>query len=92
MREQLKGQDLSFTDMAKIVGERWQVLSADSREVYEKQASTAKERYNAALAEYKKTESYALYMEYLADFKAKNAPQDNGHGKDYRTPTCIQSL
>lgn len=79
MREQLKGQDLSFTDMAKIVGERWQILSADSREVYEKRAAATKEKYNQDLAEYKKTESYATYMEYLADFKAKNAaPQDTG--------------
>lgn len=78
MREQLKGRDLSFTEMAKVVGERWQVLSADSREVYEKSAAAAKEKYNLDLADYKKTESYANYMEYLADFKAKNAPQDNG--------------
>jgi len=78
MREQLKGQDLSFTEMAKVVGERWQVLSADSREVYEKRAATTKEKYNLEIAEYKKTENYAAYMEYLADFKAKNAPQDGG--------------
>lgn len=78
MREQLKGQELSFTDMAKIVGEKWQMLSADAREVYERQAGAAKEKYNAELSEYKKTESYAQYMEYLAEFKAKNAPSENG--------------
>jgi len=78
MREQLKGQDLSFTEMAKVVGERWQVLSADSREVYEKRAAVTKEKYNVELADYKKTESYANYVEYLADFKAKNAPENNG--------------
>jgi hypothetical protein len=78
MREQLKAQELTFTEMAKVVGERWQLLSADNREIYEKQANTAKERYNVELAEYKKTDSFSQYQDYLADFKAKNAQQDQG--------------
>jgi len=73
MRELLKGNDLSFTDMAKLVGERWQLLPPGAREKYESQASTAKEKYNAQLAEYKKTDDYAIYQDYLADFKARAA-------------------
>jgi len=73
MREVLKGQDLSFTEIAKIVGERWQVLSPGSREACERQAASAKEKYYAELAEYKKTPQYSAYQEYLADFKAKHA-------------------
>ena len=54
------------------MGERWQILPADVREACEQQANTAKERYYSELAEYKKTPEYALYQEYLAEFKAKH--------------------
>lgn len=74
MREELKPQELSFTEIAKVVGERWQVLQPEVREAYERQAQAAKEKYYAELAEYKKTPAYAQYQEYLADFKAKHNP------------------
>ena len=73
IREELKGQDLTFTEIAKLVGERWQVLNPPVREAYEKQAATAKEGYYAQMAEYKKTVQYQQYQQYLADFKAKHA-------------------
>ncbi|KAF1815889.1 HMG-box, partial [Eremomyces bilateralis CBS 781.70] len=71
VRETLKGQNHSFTEIAKIVGERWQVLSPSDRESCERQANFAKEKYGVALAEYKKTAEYGSYQEYLAEFKAK---------------------
>ena len=84
MREELKGQELSFTEIAKLVGERWQVLQPDVREGYEKQAAAAKEKYYAELAEYKKTPEYVQYQEYLADFKAKhNPPAGKFHPRDF---------
>jgi hypothetical protein len=70
VRESLKGQDLSFTEIAKIVGEKWQVLPADDRESCERQANGAKEKYYAELAEYKKTPNFEAYQKYLEDFKA----------------------
>lgn len=71
----MKGQDLSFTEIAKVVGERWQVLPADEREACERQANGAKERYYSGLAEYKKTTQYEVYQKYLEEFRAKhNAP------------------
>ncbi|KAF2876118.1 hypothetical protein BDV95DRAFT_602141 [Massariosphaeria phaeospora] len=73
VREILKGQELSFTEIAKVVGERWQVLPADAREACERQANTAKEKYYADLAEYKKTSRYEVYQKYLEEFKAKHA-------------------
>ncbi|KAJ4987173.1 HMG box protein [Stagonosporopsis vannaccii] len=75
VRELLKGQDLSFTEIAKVVGERWQVLPAEEREACERQANSAKEKYYAGLAEYKKTAQYEAYQKYLEEFRAKhNAP------------------
>jgi hypothetical protein len=72
VRESLKGQDLSFTEIAKVVGERWQVLPADEREGCERQANGAKERYYSELADYKKTADFDFYQQYLEDFKAKH--------------------
>ncbi|KAL0257890.1 hypothetical protein SLS55_007058 [Diplodia seriata] len=77
-RESLKGQDLSFTEIAKLVGERWQTLSPGAREACERQAAAAKEKYYAELAEYKKTPEYAQYQEYLVEFRAKHNQQQSG--------------
>ena len=78
MRETLRGRELSFTEIAKVVGERWQVLPADAREGCERQANAAKEKYYAELAEYKKTAEYDAYQSYLEDFKAKHAAPQRG--------------
>ena len=78
MREELKGRNLSFTEIAKLVGENWQNLSPTEKEPYEQQAFSAKERYNNELAEYKKTNQYKEYSQYLADFKARQSNQQQG--------------
>ncbi|PVH92977.1 hypothetical protein DM02DRAFT_542433 [Periconia macrospinosa] len=81
VREALKGQDLSFTEIAKVVGERWQMLPAEAREACESQANVAKERYYAMLTEYKKTPQYEAYQKYLEEFKAKHAAPQKGKSK-----------
>ncbi|MCJ1341472.1 hypothetical protein MMC09_006768 [Bachmanniomyces sp. S44760] len=73
IREILRPQNLSFTDIAKRVGESWQVLPAEEKESYEFEASAAKERFNVELAKYKNTTSYREYSQYLSEFKAKHA-------------------
>ena len=78
IREELKPDNLSFTAIAKKVGERWQDLTAEDREPYEIEASTAKERYHAEMAEYKTTRSYREYQQYLVEFKAKNSSSTSG--------------
>lgn len=87
MRDKLKGQDLSFTEIAKIVGERWQVLASHEKEPCERQAQKLKERYYVDLIEYKKTPQYAQYQEYLAEFKAKHNQQTGKH----RCRNCSRS-
>ena len=74
MRDELRSQNLSFTEIAKVVGERWQVIPPVEKDPFEKKASAAKEQYNTELARYKKTDNYEKYSKYLAEFKAKNAP------------------
>ncbi|KAH8731470.1 hypothetical protein GQ44DRAFT_722439 [Phaeosphaeriaceae sp. PMI808] len=78
VRELLKGQDLSFTEIAKVVGERWQVLPAEERDACERQANGAKEKYYAEFADYKKTPQYESYQKYLEDFRAKHSVPTKG--------------
>jgi hypothetical protein len=78
MREELKGRNLSFTEIAKLVGENWQNLAPAEKEPYEQQAFADKERYNNELAEYKKTNNYKEYAQYLAEFKARQSTQQQG--------------
>ena len=72
IREEIKGKDLSFTDIAKLVGQRWQALSASEREPYETRAASLKETFNQHLVEYKKSDQYKQYTQYLAEFRAKH--------------------
>lgn len=72
IREDVRGQNMSFTDIAKLVGDRWQKLAPEEKEPYETQATRTKEKYNTELAAYKKTDSYKDYMLYLVEFKAKH--------------------
>ena len=64
--------------MAKHVGEQWKVLKPEVKEDYEMQASTSKEKYNQALAEYKKTDSYRNYTLYLNEFKSRMNKEPQG--------------
>jgi hypothetical protein len=73
MREDLRGQNLSFTEIAKLVGENWQALDRSEKEPYETQAQDLKERYNRDMSEYKKTPDYKRYCDYLADFRKRQA-------------------
>lgn len=72
VREEVKDQSLSFTQIAKLVGDRWQKLDPAGKEPFEAQANAAKERYNIQLSTYRKTDSYKEYMQYLSEFKTKH--------------------
>jgi hypothetical protein len=77
-REDLKGQNLSFTEIAKLVGQNWQLLSPEEKSFYEAQAAAAKQEYQRKLSEYKKTDKYKEYLKYLADFRAKHGGASGG--------------
>ncbi|KAL2199255.1 hypothetical protein P885DRAFT_30678 [Corynascus similis CBS 632.67] len=86
MREELKGRNLTFTEIAKLVGENWQNLTAAEKEPFESQAQAIKDKYLADLAEYKKTPEYSQYQAYLREFKAKHGSpsQDKDASKRVR--------
>ncbi|TDZ17820.1 High mobility group protein B3 [Colletotrichum orbiculare MAFF 240422] len=81
MRDELKGRNLTFTEIAKLVGEHWQNQTPAEKEPYETQALKAKEKYNHDLAEYKKTVEYRKYMQYLQDFKQRQASANQESSK-----------
>ncbi|KAI0482422.1 hypothetical protein GGR56DRAFT_186381 [Xylariaceae sp. FL0804] len=85
MREDLKGQNLTFTEIAKLVGENWQSLDRAEKEPFERQAHDAKERYNSDLSHYKKTREYKKYNEYLHDFRKRQAAQMQDTSKRLKT-------
>jgi hypothetical protein len=78
MREDLKSQNLTFTEIAKLVGENWQSLQPAEKDIYESQANGAKEKYHRELGEYKKMPEYRKYAQYLHDFKERQAKQYKG--------------
>jgi hypothetical protein len=68
----LKGQEIPFAELAKVVGERWQTISADERKDCEQQANSAKEEYYAKLARYKVTPEFHVYRDYLEKFRLEH--------------------
>lgn len=60
LREEIKEQNLSFADIAKVVGERWKQIGADEKFYWEDAAAKAKHEYLKQVAEYKKTANYEV--------------------------------
>jgi hypothetical protein len=88
VRGELKERNLSFTEMARVIGENWRGLLPGEKELYQAHALYAKERYNAELSKYKKTSQYREYSQYLVEFKARQSTQqgtDRQLGKDTAT-------
>lgn len=88
MRDDLKSQNLTFTEIAKLVGENWQSLQPAEKDIYESQANAAKDKYHRQLAEYKKSPEYRKYAQYLHDFKERQAKQYKGEIKSQALGEC----
>lgn len=73
-REELEGQGFSFTEVSKIIGEKWQHLFPEKKRQLETRAQQAKEKYRRDLSEYKKTPEHRQYSQYLQDFKNRHQP------------------
>ncbi|PVH97242.1 hypothetical protein DM02DRAFT_685570 [Periconia macrospinosa] len=61
---------LSFVDIAKEVGRRWQELPPEKKRVWEGDAARAMQEYEALMDEYKTTENWRKYQTYLSEFKS----------------------
>ncbi|KAL8843559.1 MAG: hypothetical protein Q9170_000063 [Blastenia crenularia] len=91
IRDDLKPENLSFTDIAKRAGELWQALTPEGKKPFEAEAGSAKEEYLADLAQYKTTDNYKQYTHYLADFKATHPPMSEGKKPKYESQTGTTS-
>ncbi|MCJ1474754.1 hypothetical protein MMC13_003414 [Lambiella insularis] len=65
MRKRYQERDLSFLDLAKLIGHDWQKCPADLRDLYLSNAQSEKEMYEEELKGYKNTESFHKYQEYV---------------------------
>ncbi len=75
MREDLKDQSFSFTEISRTVGDRWQTMSSEEKEFWKKKAAVPWEKYKSDLAAYQKTDNYKKYVDYLTEFKATHTPK-----------------
>ncbi|CAO3673798.1 unnamed protein product [Umbelopsis ramanniana] len=78
LRDNIKEKKLSFADIAKVVGERWKQIGADEKFYWEDTAAKAKQEYLKQVAEYKKTDSYNHYQEYLRQFEQQGSDRALG--------------
>jgi hypothetical protein len=57
IKTDFKGDKSKVTEIMKVIGEKWGKMDANSKKKYETQAAADKERYEAAMAEYKKNKA-----------------------------------
>ncbi|KAI8578260.1 hypothetical protein K450DRAFT_247987 [Umbelopsis ramanniana AG] len=86
VRSELKDYNMSFTDLAKIVGDRWKSISSEEKDQYDRTALKAKEEYLEALSKYEQTDEHKDYQRYLADFKVKQQAAARAVGKPRKRP------
>ncbi|KAK0660721.1 High mobility group protein 20A [Lasiodiplodia hormozganensis] len=66
----------SFVEIAREVGRRWQALPPEQKHVWECQAARDMQEYEAQMDEYKTTENYRRYQNYLKSFNhAQSQPK-----------------
>lgn len=78
---------LTFVEIAREVGKRWQSLAQEERNTWEQHATGALNEYKQQVEKYKKTEQSRAYQRYLGDFKrqqqatqrVKEEDEDNEH-------------
>ncbi|KAI9016426.1 high mobility group box domain-containing protein [Phycomyces nitens] len=72
VRAELRARNMTFTELAKLVGDRWKNLNHDDKQRYETNAMLARKQYQVRLEEYQRTDDFKEYQEYIRDFKAKH--------------------
>src|SRR6185369_13678556 len=70
VREEYQGQNISFPDMAKIVGDRWKTIPPQEKEAIKAQAAKAKEKYRAKLEAYKTTDQWKVCKSFCVILKS----------------------
>lgn len=84
IREELKSQGLSFTEMSRRVGERWQSLKPAEKESWKQQAALPWESYKIELADYQQSDSCKEHAQYLANFKRAQLARKGRDGASHK--------
>ncbi|KAF1972615.1 hypothetical protein BU23DRAFT_580742 [Bimuria novae-zelandiae CBS 107.79] len=82
---------LSFVDIAREVGRRWQQLAPEQKRIWESHAARALQEYEAQMDEYKKTENSRRYQAYLIDFRAQQQSSSKAPSRPSQSRTTISS-
>ncbi|KAF2871482.1 hypothetical protein BDV95DRAFT_628681 [Massariosphaeria phaeospora] len=85
LRSQPDIRALSFVDIAREVGQRWQTLPADQKRAWESQAARAMQEFEAQMDEYKKSDNWRKYQVYLGEFKTQHTTAKSGRPKSARS-------
>lgn len=96
VREDLKSQSLSFTNISKEVGERWQRLTPEEKLGWKSRGAIPRDQYKIDLAKYQQSENHRHYLQYLAEFRSAQAarrgdrsPHGNGEPREILShPGC----
>lgn len=75
MRLVAANNEMTFTEIAKLVGRQWQALPTNVRESYKVRAEAGKKRYDTEVAEYVGTPEYHAYQRYVAGFQDQQAKE-----------------
>lgn len=82
---------LSFVDIAREVGRRWQQLPPEQKRIWESHAARTMQEYEAQMDEYKKTDSWRKYQAYLIDFKAQQQSSSKVSSRPSQSRTTTSS-
>ncbi|ORX91959.1 HMG-box, partial [Basidiobolus meristosporus CBS 931.73] len=91
VRNELKDQNMTFTEIAKIVGDRWKSISPEEKDEVERSAAKEKEEYYQILNAYKETEEYREYQRYLEEFRKKSGSCVRPVGRPRKHPKIEDS-
>jgi hypothetical protein len=69
---------LTFVDIAREVGRRWQDLAAEKKRIWESTAARAMQEFESQMDEYKKTDNWRKYQAYLNEFKTQQSALSTG--------------
>lgn len=64
-RAQLKDHNMSFVEIAKLVGDQWKNLGINLKHQYERTAMRAKDQYIDALNAYRQTNEYKVQLKII---------------------------
>ena len=73
VREQLKEQNLSFPELSREVGVRWQNIPVREKERWRNMAAGPWDEYKERVLAYQQTEQFREYRRYVEDFKNNQA-------------------